>query len=52
MGGNTSTIAKEANADAVVREGRESHENTYQNKFPNRRSNRAPRSGAIAIFRF
>ena len=50
MGGNTSTIAEVANVDAVAREGRESHTNTYQNKFPKGRSNRAPRSGAIAIF--
>ena len=50
MGGKTSTIAEAANANAVAREGHESSLNTYQNKCPKERSNRAPRSDAIAIF--
>ena len=50
MGGNTSTIAKEANVNAAARERRESHGNWHYNKCPKPRTNRAPRSGAIAIF--
>ena len=50
MGGNAPTIAQGANANAVSREGRESHATTHQNKCPKGRSNRAPGSGAIAIF--
>jgi len=49
MGGSTSTNAEAANASAVARERHKSHPNTYQNKFPKGRINRAPRYGAIAI---
>ena len=50
MGGNAPTIVEGENANAVSREGRESHTTTHQNKCPKFRSNRAPRSGAVAIF--
>ena len=50
MGGNASTIAEEANVDAAAREGRESHGNRHYNRCPKPRTNRALRSGAIAIF--
>jgi len=50
MGGSTSTNAEAANVNAVAREGHKSHPNTYQNKCPKGQINRAPRSGAIAIF--
>jgi len=36
--------------DAFAWERRESNENTYQDNCPKGRSNRAPRSGTIAIF--
>ena len=45
-----STIAKEVNVDAAARERRKSHTLGHHNKCPKFRTNRAPRSGVIAIF--